>query len=351
MDTVRTGVIGAGAVAQWYGRDLRAHPRAELLAVADLSAKRARAYQKTFTVPRLYKSAQDLLADDDLDAVCVALPNSLHEPVSAAALRAGKHVFLEKPFARNAAEAKRILQAARKAKRVLMVGMNLRYLPEAQMLRTLVARGDLGEVYHARATYLRRSGAPKLGTWFTTKQESGGGCMLDIGVHVLDASLFFMDNFRPRSVAGAVHTKLGPQGRGEGTWGMSDRTDRQFDVDDFATALIRLEGGATVELSVSWALHQAEKSRRNIELFGTKGGAQLWPFRAGRFGRRKGEYELIEPQGVPVACSAANRMVNWVDVILGEDEPVCSPEQSLVVQRILDAVYASAHKGREVRVQ
>lgn len=348
MQSVRVGVIGAGAIAPSHCRGVLKHPRAELVGIVDASKERARAVQKDFAIPRLYTRVDDLLLDPDVDAVSIALPNCLHAATAIMALEAGKHVLMDDPFAMNREEAKAVLHAARKARRVFTVGMNQRFARDSQVVRALVERGDLGEVYHAKAYWNRRSGAPRFGTWFCDKKKAGGGSLLDIGTRMLDLCLYLLGSFKATAVSGSVYTKFGNRGLGEGGWGRSDAGRKVFDVDDLGAALIKLKGGASVILEASWVRHQAEPSRSNVELFGTQAGASVHPARLYRFGKRKGEYETVEPQGVPLKHPDCDQMVNWISAILGEEDVECTPEESLAIQKIMDAIYESARSGREV---
>ncbi len=351
MGTLQVGMIGAGAIANSHCDGINKHPQAKVVAVADTSKERVTALAVKFNIAKVYAKWEELVADRDIDAVSIALPNALHAPVALAALKAGKHVILDKPFAMNQKEATAVIAAAKKAHKTFMLGMNQRFSREAQTLKVVASRGDLGEIYHAKAYWLRRTGSPKFGTWFTRKDLSGGGCLLDIGVHMLDLCLHLMGNFKPVAVSGATYTKFGHRGIGEGGWGMSDRGAPVFDVDDFATALIKFQNGATVELNSSWVLHMDQPNKNNVELFGADGGASVNPLRVFRFGKNKGEYEVVEPQNVKIAYPHMNRFVNWVDVILSNDKPMCTPDESLAVQKILDAVYLSSKSGKEVRIK
>jgi predicted dehydrogenase len=350
--TIKVGMIGAGAIADDHCSGISRYEGAVLAAVADISAERRNDLKKRYSIAKAYATWQDLVADPDLDAVAIALPNALHAPVSLAALRAGKHVLLDKPFALSYAEAKQVVDTAKRCKKVFMLGMNQRYREDSQSLKTMVVRGDLGEIYHAKAFWNRRAGSPKFGTWFVNKKLSGGGCMLDIGVHYLDLALHLMGNWEPVSVSGQVYGKFGHRGIGEGGWGKSDRNPKlKFNVDDFATALIRFRNQATLELNASWVLHQEQGDRNNVELFGTKAGASLAPLKLFRQAKQTGEFEVVQPQNVKIPHRYANRQANWLDVILGKDKPLATVEQSLMVQRVLDAVYASSASGREVRIK
>lgn len=356
MNKIRVGMIGAGAIALNHCDGVVKHPAGEVVAVADLSAERAKEVADKYGIAgnRIYTKWEQLIADKDIDAVAIALPNFLHAPVSMAALKAGKHVILDKPFATCYEDAKKVAALAKSKRKVFMVGMNQRYSNEAQTIKAIVGRGELGDIYHAKAYWMRRSGCPKFGTWFGQKKLAGGGCLYDIGVHVLDLCMFLVDNWQPVAVSGQVYTKFGNRGLGEGGWGKSDKDKRlTFDVDDFGFALVKFKNGASIELNVSWALHQESPNRHGVELFGTEGGANVFPkpkiFRYNK--KQKGEYEIVEPQNVKIAQPECNRHVDWLNTILGKGKPMCTVEQALVVQKILDAVYKSSGSGREVRIK
>jgi predicted dehydrogenase len=263
-----------------------------------------------------------------------------------AALEAGKHVLVEKPLAMNAAEGAAMLAAARASDRALLVGMNQRYIPAAQTIRAAVAAGEAGEIYHAKAYWWRRAGIPKLGTWFTQKALAGAGACNDIGVHALDVCLFMMGNFDPVTVSGATYAKFGPRGLGEGGWGHSDREHTDFDVDDFATAFIRMRNGATVTLDAVWASHYPEEQKFGVELYGTEGGFSLDPL---QFRHPGGDSYLVEEDlQRPLALPHGDRFHNLINHLLEGEELLVRPEQALVVQKILDAINESARTGREV---
>lgn len=337
-------MIGAGQIAHFTANEFTRHPQADIVAIADPSTARARELAARCGVSRTLKDAEVLIARKNVDAVYIAVPNRFHAEYALAALQAGKHVLLEKPFAMNLAEAEAVARAATKSGKVFMVGMNQRFTREVQTARDIVARGDLGEVFHAKAFWRRRSGIPRIGSWFTHKETSGGGGLLDIGVHMLDAALFLLDNFEPRGVFGATYTKFGNRGVGDGRWGRSERTDERFDVDDFATALVKLKGGVSVALESSWALHQPTADEMSVVLYGTEGTLDAYKgelYRQGNSG-----YEIVQvPASTELAFAHCSRAHHFVNAILGEEEPLVTLEQSLAVQRILDGIYRSSKSG------
>ncbi len=346
LNTVRLGVVGAGQIGHIACEEIVRHADARVVAAADVHPQRLAELADRFAIVRRYQDPEALFADAEVDGVYIATPNVYHAPLALAALRQGKHVILEKPFAMNAGEAEAVIACAAERKLLFTVGMNQRFRADSQKVRELVRRGDLGNVYHSKAFWLRRSGIPKLGTWFGNKALSGGGSLLDIGVHLLDLALYVMDRFDPVSVTGQTYSEFGHRGLGEGGWGYSDRSETGFDVDDSATALIKFQGGVSLTLDVSWALHQSERDRMNVLLHGNEAGASCYP--AELYRSAKDGYQVVQNVDVPTRFPHNNRFHNFINVLLGREEPCATPGQALVVQRILDAIYESSQSGKEV---
>jgi predicted dehydrogenase len=345
---LRFGVLGAGQISRIACQEINRHERARVVAGSDPHPERLAELSTALGGLRSYASNEELLADPQVDAVFIATPNAFHAPLAVAAFGAGKHVMLEKPFATNATEAEGVLAAAKRSGKLLSIGMNQRFRPDAQRVAALVRAGTLGHIYHAKAFWFRRAGIPKLGTWFGKKSLAGGGALYDIGVHLLDLALFVMDRFEPVSVSGQVYTTFGPRGIGEGSWGLSERSHPEFDVDDGATALLRFRDGATLTLDVSWAIHQKEPDRMNVVLHGSDGGAGCYPAEHYRFGAENGSYETAALAETPLQYPHQNRFHNFIGAVLGSESLCVSPEQALSVQRVLDAIYESSRLGREV---
>jgi predicted dehydrogenase len=351
LSEVRFGFIGAGQISYWTADALKKHPHARLLAACDPSGERLKALADKHGIESTCTVAGELLANKSVDAVYIATPNKYHASLAIQALEAGKHVMLEKPFAMNAGEAETVIAAAKAAGRVLTVGMNQRFTPDSQKIKHLVEKGALGEIYHAKAYWFRRTGIPKFGTWFVSREMAGGGSLFDIGVHMLDLCLYTINNFSPVSVAGVAYTKFGSRGLGEGGWGMSDRSDVVFDVDDSSSAFIRFANGATVTLDTAWACHMPHSNDDNVELFGTEGGATLRPARLFRAGTGShSDYEIIDHINVPLKMPHQDRLHNFVNHLRGEEELCVTPQQALVVQKILDGIAESNRTRREVRL-
>jgi len=342
-------VIGAGAIGADHLASFGLHPAARVVAVAEVSARRGREAAERFGVPEVVQDYRRLLGRDDIDVVSIALPNYLHAKVALEALRAGKHVMLDKPMATNARDGARLVAEARARGVLFMVGQNFRFNPETQTARRLVLRGDLGEVYHAKTSWIRRSGIPRIGSWFTQRRYSGGGCTYDIGVHALDRCLYLLGDFDAAAVSGQTFSKFGPRGLGGGKWGRSEiDTNAPFDVDDLSVALIKLRSGRTVVLEAAWASHVPESDVNATQLFGTEAGLSLPPVQLFRHTRNGYCTETVAP--LPPLVDP-NRMVHFIDCLLGNAKPFVKPAESLAVQKILDAIYVSASTGREVRIR
>jgi len=348
MSTIRYGFIGAGQIAEYSANIINGHANSSVVAVQDLSAERLADLSAKCRIPKTYATAAELFADPEVDAVYIAVPNKFHVPLTLQALEAGKHVMLEKPFAMNYAEAQQAADAAQKAGKVLTLGMNQRFGQNQQKFRTLVEKGSFGEIYHAKAYWYRRTGIPKLGTWFGNREIAGGGCLYDIGVHLLDLCLYVIGRFDAVSVSGNTYTKFGNRGLGEGGWGKSDREGILFDVEDFATAHIRFADGLSVSLDVSWACHTAQGNRLDVEIFGTEAGGKVMDGRVFRRDAQTSEYVTLEEIPAAVRFPHGERFHNFTNHLLDGEELCVTIDQALAVQKILDGIAESSRTGREV---
>ncbi|GHB95643.1 Gfo/Idh/MocA family protein [Cerasicoccus arenae] len=348
MSQVRYGLIGTGGIAWSACKNINEYDDSTVIAATDLSAERLKKLCEENDIPNSYATTEELLADKNVDAVYIAVPNKFHAPLAIQALEAGKHVILEKPFAMSEEEGAAVIAASEKAGKKFTVGMNQRFVDKHQKIASLQRQGVFGEIYHAKAFWNRRSGIPGKGTWFGNKALAGGGCLNDIGVHFLDLCLYTMNRFDPVSVYGATYTKFGNRGLGYGGWGKSDKTETTFDVDDFASALIRFSDGATVALDASWACHQENANRNGVQLYGTDAGADVASGKVFRNDPIRADYDIIENVEAPLAYPGCCRFKNFTNVILGKQELCTPPQQSLIVQKILDGIQESSATGKEV---
>ncbi|HZZ18449.1 MAG TPA: Gfo/Idh/MocA family oxidoreductase [Opitutaceae bacterium] len=345
----KVAVIGAGAIGQDHVGSFKLHPAVQVVAVADVSAERGRETAERFGIPEVFTDYKKLLARTDIDVVSIGVPNYLHATVALDALKAGKHVMLDKPMATNAQDAAKLEAEARKRGLLFMVGQNFRFNADTQTAKQVVASGELGEIYHAKTSWSRRAGIPRIGSWFTQKRFAGGGCTYDIGVHALDRCLYLMDEFEAAAVSGQTYAKFGPRGLGNGGWGKSEIDPKAtFDVDDLSIALIKLKSGRTVLLETSWAAHGPLVDVNATQLYGTEAGLTLPPVQV--FKQTKTGYTTQVVDTLPTPVNT-NRMVHFIDCLLGKAKPYIKPAESVAVQKILDAIYQSAATGREIRIK
>lgn len=355
-ETLGIGVIGSGGIAEHaHIPGYRQHADAKVVALADIVPGRARALADRLGIAKAYDSYQELLLDPDVDAVSVTTVNAMHAPISIAALEAGKHVFCEKPPATSAAYARRMKAMSEKSGRVLYFCLNNRFRSDVMQLRRYVENGELGEVYYAKTATLRRRGGP--GGWFADKKLSGGGALIDIGVHCIDWSRWIMGSPEPVEIFGQTFSKIKTYDLDEHrTWmptdlrgGAPPPADRAGDVDEAATAMVRFANGAMLFVEVSWALN-LETNQEYTQLFGTRAGATLKPFKIFRneYGRMV-NLEVNIPE--PVGSSSHGRAIrNFLDVVAGKAKPVVTPDDGVTMMRILDGIYESAETGRSVNV-
>lgn len=350
-DIVNVAVIGLG-MGRGHLRDYAANPKARPVALCDVNAERVEAAAKEHNVPadRCYTDYRKLLGDAkklELEAVSVALPNSLHAPVTVAGLRAGMHVLCEKPMAMTASQAKQMLAAAKAAKRKLMINFSFRFNPCSMSLKRFVDAGHIGNVYYGRTVWHRRRGLPGFGGWFGTKALSGGGPIIDLGVHRLDLAMWLMGNPRPVTVSASTFNVIGAR--------LAVEQKKTFDVEDLGAALIRFDNGATVVLEASWAGFTEKRENMVTELWGTTGGViqrnvgEGYEFEALALSEEAGSLWKRQLQQPVDACPSS--YTEFIAAILEDRDPIATGQHGLDVQQILDAVYKSAATGKEIRIR
>ncbi|CAG7610570.1 Inositol 2-dehydrogenase/D-chiro-inositol 3-dehydrogenase [Paenibacillus solanacearum] len=347
-DNFRFGMIGAGNIGRVHMNTLGQLPEAEIVAVTDVFAPVAQSAAAEFHIPTVHETAENLINDPSIDAVVIGVPNKWHASLAVQALRSGKHVMLEKPMAIDVESAKEIVRAQRASGKVLMIPHQMRWEPIPMQVKEQMEKGALGDIYYAKAGWFRRKGIPGWGTWFTRKEESGGGPLIDIGVHLLDLSLHLMGNPKPVSVSGSTYAEFGPKKKGIGTWGTPDWNGR-YDVEDLAAAIIKMENGSTLNLEVSWAVHMDTDSEPFIHLMGSEGGASV----QGNKGKllfeqfdRALEIELTPPAGDEGARIRLHR--HFIECIREGKQPITPVMSGFTNNLILEAIYESSRTGREV---
>ena len=348
---LKVGVIGVGGIARAHFPGWQAGPHAEIAALADASPTILQRVGDELGVSRRYQDARDLMDDPDIDIVDICVPNAFHAPLTIAALEAGKHVLCEKPLAITPDEVRRMIAAQGRSGKLLMTAQHFRFEGSAEALKAEIDGGVLGEVYHARAWWLRRIGAG-VTPGFIQKRLSGGGALLDIGVHMLDLALWMMDHPKAVTVSGITHDRLAHQPGAFNGGGVLIPND--FEVEEFGGALVRFENGATLMLETSWMLHHLSEGsgeEQRIWLYGDKGGA-CWPDNE-IVTTNNATKQLLNTRlqlGHDQAPHARECMAFAEAIAEGRRSPVPA-EQSLGVIAILDGIYRSAASGREVNLE
>lgn len=351
MSKLKIGVIGTGSISTFHINGYKRNPDAELYAFCDIDEKRLKAAGEQHGVTRLYTDVKEMLAAlPELDAVSVCTWNSAHAPCAIAALNAGKHVLCEKPMAMSADEACAMRDAAEKNGKLLMIGFVRRFGNDCRILRDFIESDYLGEIYYSKATYLRRCGNP--GGWFGDKSRSGGGPLIDLGVHVIDLVRYLMGNPHPVSVYGATFRKLGNRKNIKGVIGYAavDKSSEDIcDVEDLASAMIRFDNGAVLSVEASFSLN-IKKDEGEIELFGTKAGAKLDPELElySEINDYLADVKLAAPTALSFDGLFENEIDHFIECI-GKGVKCISPaEDGVALMTILDAIYESARTGHEV---
>lgn len=333
MEKVKIGVIGLGGVAQLvHLPNLNKLANVELTAVAEVNKNRLLTISDKFNVKEKYLDYNEMLEKSDIDAVIVATPTSTHTDIAIDCLNAGKDVLVEKPLARTYLEAKKIVDAAKKNKRKLMVGMNLRYRPDTMLLRSFINSKEIGDPFYVKCGWIRKQSSSE--KWFTKKEESGGGVIIDLGIHLLDLALWLLDYPEISSVS---------------TQNFHHYTKN---VEDTSINCIKCKSSAVINMEVSWSL-PVEKNHFFMDVYGTKGSFSSNPFRL----YKKVENDFInltptqvDSPNVLFKKSYLNELKSFVGAINGLN-PVFSPgEEALKRMKIIEAMYESAKKMHEVKI-
>ncbi len=353
---IKIGIIGCGGIAN--GKHMPSLSKlgdVEMVAFCDIVSEKAEKAKAQYGTPdaKVYTDYQELLKDKEIEVVHVLTPNRSHAPITIDALHAGKHVMCEKPMAKTAEDARKMVAAAKETGKKLTIGYQHRHKPESIYLKSVIERGDLGDIYFAKAFAVRRRGTPNWGV-FLNEYEQGGGPLIDIGTHSLDVTLYLMNNYEPKMVVGTKYKKVNNAECGN-PWGGWD--PEQHTMEDSAFGFIVMKNGATIILESSWALNTCEPIQEgSTVLCGSDAGAQIKngvTINKGEFNRLIEIKPDLSSGGVAFYEGISNDPAQvearrWIDCIKNDTEPVVKPEQACVVSEILEAIYKSAATGQPV---
>ena len=352
----RVGIVGCGGIANGkHLPALKALPNVKMVAFCDLIRERAEKALKEYGAEdaKIYDTYEELVADPTIDVVHVLTPNKAHAPISIAAMEAGKDVMCEKPMAKTAADARAMVECAKRTGKTLTIGYQNRFRPDSLYLKKCCEAGDLGEVYYARAHAIRRRAVPTWGV-FLDEEAQGGGPLIDIGTHALDLTLWEMNNYEVESVMGSVYRKLADTKDAANAWGPWD--PEKFTVEDSAMGFIKMKNGATIVLEASWALNTLDVDEAKTSLCGTKAGADMKDglrINGERFSKMYVTKPDLEAGGVAFYDGSVKdakdvEAEQFYAALENGTKPTVLPEQALVVTEILEAIYNSAKTGKPV---
>lgn len=359
---IQVGIVGAGGMAGYHFEGFT-QAGAQVAAICDTNIEHAKQFAREHGIERTFSSLTDMLdGTPQIDAVSIITPNRFHCPLVLEALGRGKHVYCEKPPALNAEEVGRMLDASRQAGRILMFDFNNRARPESQAMKRYIAEGDVGRINSAQATWIRRNGIPGFGGWFTNKALAGGGSVIDL-LHMIDLALYFMDYPEPAYVLARTFDTFMGNPAFKGPWGIPDTKGGVMDVESACHAMLTFKSGQCLMIRNSWA-EMNEREVVSVVFQGTKAGGKVERLFARdgldetsvdtcrlfteEYGRQVNR-DIIVPQDEAMGRIA--NASNFVQSVAGEQQPLNTPQEALILMRITDAIYESARTGGPVEVR
>lgn len=351
--SLKVGLIGCGNIAHFHASQYRdiGKDRVEMIACCDINAERAKKFAEQYNIPNWYASKEEMLANHKFDGVSVGTWNSAHKECTIAALEAGANVICEKPMAMNTAEALEMKAAAEKAGKLLMIGFVRRHGNDASTAIDFINKGFLGDIYYAKASYIRREGFP--GGWFGDKRYSGGGPLIDLGVHVIDLTRYLIGNPLPKTVFGVTSDKLKDRKiksviRPWQSAEVEKKSEYEYTVEDFVSAMISFDNGTTLQVEASFSLNCGDENG-GIRLYGDKAGLTLSPFTIhGVCNDMLADIRIHGDTGE--GPMFRNEIENFLDALEGKAPCKAPADDGVELMRILDAIYESAQTGKSVEI-
>jgi predicted dehydrogenase len=333
MGKIKIGVIGLGWVSQVFHLPLLSKfDDLEISAVCDKNKERTRLIAERFNVPHYYTDYEQLLSKEDTDAIVVCTSTDAHCVVTKAALEAGKDVFVEKPIARLYSEAEEMAECAKLHKRKLMVGMNNRFRPDTMILKSFIEKGELGKIFYCKSGWFKN--VTSNNSWLTKKEIAGGGVILDLGIVMLDLSLWMLGFPAVERVSSKTYQH------------------KTKNVEDSAVMFLEVKGGATLLVETSWSFQSGDEFFY-CNFFGTEGSAMINPLRIHK--QLHGNLVNVTPARVETSQnlhkkSYENELRHFIGAVRGSRQMVSTGEEALKRMKIVDAIYQSAKKGKEVKI-
>lgn len=349
---VKVGIIGGGSISEFHIAPYVAHEEVEFVAICEQNEQRLQQLGEKYGTQFLYQDYKELLKNPEIDAVSICTWNNTHAQIAIEALQAGKHVLVEKPLSTTVEDAERVAHAVAQSGKILQVGFVRRHAQNVHVLKKFIDAGEFGEIYYAKASCLRRLGNP--GGWFSDISKSGGGPVMDLGVHMVDICWYLMGKPKPVTVSANTYKKLGNRKHIENLtfYQAADYNAEQNDVEDLANALIRFENGASLFIDVSFTL-QMKQDEVAIKLYGEYSGAEIEPTLS-IVQERHGTILNVDPQiddkQFNFTGSFNNEINHFIRCIVNNEKNIAPVEDGLIVMKMLSAIYESAKLGKEVEL-
>ena len=356
--STKIGVVGAGGMLQYHAAGFK-RAGAQIVGIADLSLESAQKAADEYSIQNAFGDVSEMLDGCDTDAISIIVPNKFHHPLAVQCLDAGKHVFCEKPPALNASQVSEMIAAANTHGKHLMFNFNNRARPESYAMMEMIADGTIGTINSAQAKWIRRTGIPGFGGWFTTRELSGGGPLIDL-LHMIDLAMHFMGYPEPAHVLGQTFKDFITDKQFKGPWGIPDQEEGTTDVESAAHGFVTFKTGQVLSLQVSWAemvareevsvVFQGSNGGGKVErLFGEDGidstaidALEVYTQQDGKSVNESVEVESCEDMG------RSRSAENFVLAIEGKEAPLNTPSQALSLMKVIDAVYQSAESKQPV---
>jgi len=358
MEKIRVGIIGVGLIGKQHLENYERIDGVDVIAAADIDEAELNRVAERFGIPHTYTDFRQLLARDDIDAVDVCLHNNFHAPVTIEALRAGKHVYCEKPIAGSYADGKSMLDAAKECGRKLHIQLSFLYSKETKAAKALIDAGQLGKIFHVRSTGYRRRGRPYVdgyGTpYFTRKETAGGGALFDMGVYRISQLLYLLGNPEVTTITGKTYQEMDIDER--------RRQISRFDVEELGVGFVRFAGGLTMDIIESWAVHL--NAFEGSSIIGSQGGIRLPGYADGRltpltyhtnlcdmemdstFNLDAMDYRWRNLRDNMDAYDSSQH--HWIAALQGRVELLPTADIALRTMLISEGIYLSDRLGREV---
>ncbi len=348
MSKLKAGIIGAGQIAETvHIANYQKYPEeVEVTAIVDTIPEKARAIAEKYNIPYYFSSAKKMFEALDLDIASICTPNKFHYENVMLALKNNCNVFCEKPPGIKAKEALEMLNLSKEKNKVLAYNFHHRHSTDVEYMKKSMDSGQLGDIYYGRIKALRRRGIPGWGV-FTNKELQGGGPLIDLGVHMLDAALYLAGFPKIKSVSAFSYTKIGNV-KNKGTLG--EWNPEKFQVEDFLTGYIKFENGSVWNLETSFALNIKEKTTiMNVELFGTEGGMNLADMEI--YTEANGELTDIKKAALAAEDKQEKSVRDFINVCKGDKNAlITNAEEGYEIQRLVEALYTSAETGKEIEL-